>query len=162
MNNFTQTSNFKVFLPFIQDEQFNVQSVELPGISFTLPEVFAQSGKRALLTGDSINFDPVTIEFLLDEKLITYKKILKWFLESINPNSGVIDNKDFMCGIEMTDNAGHSLICLQLFGCKFESIGSVNLTSNSEDNEITLSVTMRFDDLEFVDYLDPNKFKIKK
>ena len=162
MNNFFQSSNFKVFLPFIQDEQFSVQSIELPGFSFTLPEVFAQSSKRALLGGDSITFDPVTIEFIIDEDLHTYKKIIKWFLKSVNPNNGRIDNQDFTCGIELTDNAGHSLLCLQMYGCRFETVSSVNLTSNSEDQELVLSVTMRFDDLELVDYLDPNKFKLKK
>lgn len=152
-----QSSNFQVFIPFLGKEQYQVQSIELPGLSVTPLEAFSQSSKRALIGGDSINLDPVTIEFVVDEKLELYKKVMSYFHSICNVNDGFINPEfDFTCGIEITDNMGISLICMQLYGCRIELINSLQYSANQEDNDMILSVTLKFDDYEFI---DKSKFK---
>ena len=45
---------------------------------------------------------------------------------------------------------------MQLYGCRIESINSLQYSANQEDNDMILSVTLKFDDYEFI---DKSKFK---
>ena len=154
INNNAQITSFKVFLPFFGEEFKYAQAVTLPGLTVNPIEAFPGSGTRALTIGDSMSFTDCTVTFLLDEKYDIYKKLVKLFTDRINPVTGVDQNLEFTAGIEITDNLGNSILAFEMYGCHFSDFPPIMLMSSSEDQEIQVDLTFRFDRFELVDYVN--------
>ena len=152
MNNYAQSTSYKIFLPFLGDEFTYVQNISLPGLNLSPPQ--ANLGGKTIYTGgDHIDYDPITVSFIIDEQMNLYKKLLKYILKRIHQNDGTIDPlKEFTCGVEITDSKGVSILCLMYYGCKITNLGDIQLISNAEDTEQILSLTFNFDDFELIDY----------
>lgn len=158
-NSFSQSSNFKIHLPFIGDDYVYAQNVNLPDFSLN-PSLVNHAAKSAYIGGDHIEYSPITIGFILDENFDIYIKILKYILARIHQNSGIIEPlAEFTVGVELTDNKGESLLCFEFYGCKLNNLSSVSLISNADDAEQIFDITLYFDDWELIDYREQNKLK---
>lgn len=149
MNNFAQNSNYSIGISFLGDENvFYAQSVTLPGFNFTSQELAGSGGSKVLLGGDSITYDACSVNIILDEKLNVYKEIIKYIIKLIDPVSGKFSNDEFNVWITLKDNLGADLITIEYYGCRLESVAGLDYSSVSEDEEILLPLTFKFD--EFV------------
>lgn len=155
-NNFSQSSNYKIFLPFLGKEVVYAQTVSLPGINHNPTQMYLGSGKKAYVLGDGVDYDPITITLIIDEKFRIYKKLVEFFFKKIHPNSGVLepDPTDFSIGVEITDNLGKPIIAFEYYGCQLQNLGAIMLGSNSIDVENTTDLTIVFSDMQMVDYVD--------
>lgn len=162
-NSYLQSSNFKIFLPFIGDDFVYAQNISLPGFNLNPPQANT-SGKTLYVGGDHIDYDPITVGFLCGEDFNLYKKLVKFISTRIHQNSGILEPLyEFTCGIEITDNKGNPLICFMFYGCKINSLGGLQFISNAQDIELNFDLTFYFDDWEMIDYFDDtNLAKIKQ
>lgn len=157
-NNLARVSNYKIFLPILNENIQYAQGVSLPGFALNPVQAFNKSSVSLKLEGDSLVLDPISISLILDENLNLYKRILKIFESVTHPNSGV-KNPDFNFnfGIEITNNTGLKVFAIEFYQCALQSIAPINLLSNTDDDIITLDLTIEASYYEIVEEIDKDK-----
>ncbi len=86
--------NFQLFIPDLPHVSFNCQSASVPSIS--LATTIQTTRYNAIpQPGDEVNFDDLSIRFLVDENLKNYMTIQKWIRYLGHPES----ENDFKLGI---------------------------------------------------------------
>lgn len=154
MNSFSQSSNYRVGISILGDDVLYAQNITVPGLNFTVPEASSRGGSRVIFGGDSVLYDTIVIDLILDSKLQIYKNLITEVHKYINPNNGTFSGKSFTCWVDIADSFGKSLIKLEYFDCYLESVSGLDFTS-AEDQEMTLSLTIRFDNFEIQDSVIP-------
>ena len=84
-------NNFRLLIDKVPNVEFFVKSVNIPGLTFTETVLAAGIGLDAFFPGDKIQFETLSVSFLVDEDLQNFKEIFDW-MDSIVP---VSDPKDF-------------------------------------------------------------------
>ena len=79
-NNLLQINGFTFTLDRIPQTTFRLTSCDLPEITVPAPEVSSGSGNQ-FFPGTANEFEPLTIEFLVDEDLKNYKEIYRWITQ---------------------------------------------------------------------------------
>lgn len=145
MSNFAHNTNYTVGISFLGDEIFNAQSVTMPGINFMNIELGGRGGSRALVGGDNISFDTITVDLLIDENLTVYKKIIRYIISKTNTEDSTFNSEEFETWVSIKNDFGIEVMKLDFFGCQLSGIDSFPLSSSSEDEEISVGLSFRFD-----------------
>lgn len=159
-NNLARVSNYKIFLPILSENIQYAQGVSLPGFALNPVPAYNKSSLALKLEGDSLTLDPISISLILDENYNLYKRLLKIFEGITHPSSG-IKNPDFNfnCGIEITNNTGLKVFAIEFYQCALQSIAPINLLSNTDDDIITLDLTIEASYYEIVEEIDKEKLQ---
>ena len=143
--NFTHNSNFFFGSNLFGDEAlFNIQTVNLPGLNFA----HIQAGKQSSMLNfqaDTLNFNDLTVDIIIDEELEVWKDIAGSMLKMRDGESGLGELIEKNSWLEIQDDNGGSVLKLKLTNCLIESIDDLAYNSNSDDEIITMSVTIRYD-----------------
>jgi len=162
INSISQTTNYKVFLPFLGDSIQYAQIVEFPDFTLTPIEVFNSSGKKASVGGDSLQYSDISVTFQIDENMELYKRLLQFVTTMVHRNDGILsDQLEFFCGIEITDNLGKPVIAFEFFGCNLMNVTGLTLDNTNDDNEQLVTITFQFDDWNLIDKLSISELKEK-
>ena len=158
INNLARTSNYKVFLPLLSDTILYAQGVSLPGFNLSPIPTYSQSGVPLKLEGDSLEMDPISVSLIVDENYTLPLEIYKKFKDISHPSNGTKGSDfNFTCGIEITDNTGNPLFCIEFYQCALQSVSPLNLLSNTDDDILTLDLTFEASYYEITNYLDSDK-----
>ena len=158
-NSISQTSNYKIFIPFLKDQIQYALNIQMPSFSLNNPQITSRSGKVNLTGGDSISYGDITVTLSVGEDLEIYKLLLKHITNCVHPTSGILnDTWEFESGVEITDNSGHPVMAFEFHGCHITSISELTLDNHSDDDEQTIDFSFTFDYFEVVDYLGLNRF----
>lgn len=153
-NNLTRTSNFRVFLPILQNEIIYCQGVTLPGLTLT-PTQGYNRGLKLNLEGDDYTLDPVTLTLIVDEDYKLPKRIYNLFKDIVHPNNGAIaPNFNFECSIDITNNSGITVFGLELHTCALQNITPITLLSNTEDDIITIDLSIEPSYYEIIESIE--------
>ena len=159
-NSISQTSNYKVFLPFLGEDIQYALRVQMPDFTLTPIEVYPGSGKMGYTGGDSIQYGEMSVTFSVGEDLGIYKKILNYFHRCVHDNSGVIDDDwDFEAGVEITNNSGYPVMAIEFHRCKLVNLSDLTLDNTQEDAEQEITLSFKFSYYTPVDKLDLNSLK---
>jgi hypothetical protein len=83
--NLLQSTKFILTFDRIRTTQYFCQSVNLPGVS--LGEVNRATPFLDMYSpGTKLTYDPLTVEFILDEELQGWKNLYDWFLTMADPD----------------------------------------------------------------------------
>lgn len=160
-NNLARTSNYRVFLPALFDEIQYVQGITLPGLSIN-PVPASNRGLALKLEGDGYIVDPITITLIVDEDFNLAKRIYKTFKQVVHPDDGTYrPDLNFECAIEVTNNSGLPIFAMELHHCALQNITPITLLSNTEDDIITVDLTIEPSYYELIDKLE-NSELLKK
>ena len=77
-------NNFRLLIDKVPNVEFFVKSVNIPGLTFTETVLAAGIGLDAFFPGDKIQFETLSVSFLVDEDLQNFKEIFDW-MDSIVP-----------------------------------------------------------------------------
>lgn len=153
-NNLSRTSNYRVFLPVLDSEIQYVQAITLPGLS-TNPVPASNKGLALKLEGDGYIVDPITITLIVDEDFKLPKRIYNTFKDVVHPNNGTFaPNLNFECAIEITNNSGIPIFAMELHHCALQNVSPITLLSNTEDDIITVDLTIEPSYYELIDKLE--------
>ena len=94
-------NNFRLLIEKIPTVEYYVQTVNIPGLSFTNIKVGAGVGLDAKFPGDKIEFGKLTVKFLVDEDLENFKEVYQW-MNAIVP---IKDPADFGAYVGTTQTA---------------------------------------------------------
>ena len=79
-----QKNNFRLLIDKVPTVEYFVRTANVPGISFSETAVPAGIGLDAYFPGDKVEFEKLSVSFLVDEDLENFKEIYNW-MDSIVP-----------------------------------------------------------------------------
>lgn len=84
--NFLSINNFRLDILNLPETSFFVQSTSLPGISSVSASV-SSPFTTIPLTGDHVNYEPLTVELIMDEEMKSYGELYTWLTGYSFPNN---------------------------------------------------------------------------
>lgn len=75
--NYLSPLEFRVTVSRMPNVEFFTQSVQIPGVSVNPPET-NNPFNRLVFTPEKLQYSPLALSFILDEKMANYREILSW------------------------------------------------------------------------------------
>lgn len=146
LRNFTHSSNFFFVTNLFSNEEttYSIQEVNLPGLSFSHIQA---ANRSALLNlqGDTLTFNDLILNIIIDEKLTVWKEIIGTMLKMRDAYSTKGENIEEMSFLEIHDDNSNLVLKLEFSGCMIETIDDLSYSTISEDEIVTCSVTIKYD-----------------
>ena len=143
--NFTHSSNFFFGTNLFGEETiYSIQNFNLPGISFTHIDM-AKSSVRGVIEGDTILYNDLSINIILDEKLEVWKDIITTMQKMRNPYTSEGEYIHKRAWLEIHDDFSKIVLKIWFEDVMIESIDDIPFASNQEDEIITLGITLKYD-----------------
>jgi hypothetical protein len=129
----------------LEDFAFTIQSAELPPISLGAIATDYR-GNQGFTTGDKITYSTATLNFIVDEQLVGYLSVFKWFHDAVK----VTFEKDAVKDITIIINNAQNqpMAECKLVNCVPISLSGISLTTENADPVIaTLDV-----EVDYIEY----------
>jgi hypothetical protein len=143
-NNLAQKTNFTAGSDKLELLPFYLTTVNLPGVNLAHPEVGGRAGKFNL-AGDTLTYNALSFEMLVDEDFNIYHEFMDKIFQNIDSEAGTFNNIEFDFWIDINNSKGNKLFKIEFYNCRLESIGDVQLDSQDDITEYTMSVEMKYD-----------------
>lgn len=144
-NNLAQKTNYIAGSDKFDDLPFYLVNLNIPGINFSYPEVSGRTGARFNLAGDSLTFNTLSFEMLVDEDFNIYHEFMDKIRENINVESGSFADNVFDFWVDINNNKGNKLFKIEFHNCRIESVGDILLDSQDDMTEYTMTVDIKYD-----------------
>lgn len=144
-NNLAQKTNYIAGSSKLKLASMYLTSVNVPGVNLSHPEVGSRSGARLNISGDTLTFNSLSFEILMDEDFLVYQEFMDKIFQNINPETGSFANTEFDFWIEINNNKENKLLKLEFDSCRIESVGDMQLDTQDDITEFTLPVEVKFD-----------------
>jgi len=146
--NFTHTSNF-LFITnlFGKETTYYIQGVNLPGLNFSHIET-SHRGGNLKLQGDTLVFNDLILNFIIDENLTVWKEITEIMLKMRKPDNGSFTSKEDYkkySYLEIHDDNSNKILKLEFIDSRIESIEDLMFSTNNSDEIITCTVYLKYD-----------------
>jgi len=144
LRNFSTTSNYQFGTSLFGTETtYAIQSVNLPGISFTHPEVSSGS-VLGHIQGDTAQYNELELNFIIDENLEVWKEIINGMIKMRN-TEGLGQQVNCNSFLKILDSNNKEILHLDFTNTLISVISDVEYSSTEEDEIITLPVTITYD-----------------
>jgi len=143
--NYSQKTNYKCGSSDLDILPFFIQTMSIPGINFNSPEIGGRTGSKFNLASDSVTFNNLSLDIVLDEDYLVYKEIMNLIFSKINVETGTFSDNIFSLWVEMTDDMGKTVMKIEYNNCRFESVGDIQLDVMDDSTETTFSVDIKYD-----------------
>jgi len=145
-NSFSTNTNIEIGSNELGDFWLNVVSCNIPGISFSPPEIDGRSGRIVTLAADNVMFSDLVITILLDKDWEMYNTIYNTFLEMIDLDKGTFKQKKFNMWLQINDSIGKNIKKFEFYGARLIDVGEFDMDiRDAEDSNIEILLTFRFD-----------------
>ena len=138
-NNLAQKTNFIAGSDQFQDIPFFLTSVNIPGMNFGSPEVGGKHSIRMKLPADSVIYNGLSFEMLVDEDFVIYTEIMTLINKHINIETGAFSGFTFDFWVQINNNKGNKIL-------KFDLQTSEILLQNSQPGYI---LELRYQSIPF-------------
>jgi len=145
MRNYSEKSNYMCGSSELDLLPFYVQSLNIPGITFTLPEIGGRFGTKINLSSDNVQYNSLSLQIILDEDYQIYKDITKIIFNHLDVEKGSFAEFSFDFWVQVTDSLGRSVMKIEYYNCKIESLGDLELDSMDDSTESSFSLDLQFD-----------------
>jgi hypothetical protein len=149
-NNLAQKTNFTAGSEALELLPFYLTSVSLPGINFSYPDISGRSGAKLNLAGDSITYNALSFEILIDEDFKIFHEFMDKVTANINPKSGSFSDNSFDFWIEINNSKGFKIMKYEFTNCRIESIGDISLETQDDSTEHSMNVEIKYDYYEII------------
>lgn len=144
-NNLAQKTNYIAGSDKLELLPFYLTTVNIPGINLSHVEMGSRSGARFNVTGDTIVYNTLSFEMLIDEDFNIYHEFMDKITSNINPESGSFASIEFDFWIEINNNKGNKLFKMEFYNCRVETISDIQLDTQDDMTEHTMSVDVKYD-----------------
>lgn len=160
--NLATSTNMIFGSTLFDNEEYYIRDVNLPGMTFSLPNGYTSPSAfntSLNLEPDTIDYNPLNVNFLVDEDLQIWKTIInKAKMASVGLLND-IENDKSTSWIIIKDNNGNTRMKIVYKDCVISDISDMSYSSGSNDEELTFSVTLMYS--EFI--IEDNKYpKLRK
>lgn len=152
-NSYSTVSNIQFGSIDLPNVWVNSQTFSLPTISLSPPKMNSRSGALVALASDTVEYDDLTVDIILDKEWKVWNDLYKFFLNELNVEEGTfLKDQVFDTWIEFFDGSGKSVKKFMFYKCRLLSFGDINLSTMSGEDELNnLSLTFTFDYMEDMD-----------
>lgn len=145
IRNFSHTSNFFFGSTLLGEETlYRVQSCNLPGVSFSHIQT-SKSSVIGWIQGDTIQYNDITLDIILDEGLKTWKEIINKIIKMRDPETSDGSNLEAESWLEIHDDNSNIVLKLILNGSRIDSISDVIFSTITEDEVLVMPLTIKYD-----------------
>jgi hypothetical protein len=136
---------------FAEDTLYNVQSVNLPGVDFSHPQIASRSG--ALITGqaDNITFNDLQLTLIIDEGFNIWKDIMTNAFKMVKVTQPMFNKNFHDAYVVITDSQGNDILKVWFRNAQITSIGDLSFASSNMNEHLTLDVGLKYDYMEIQD-----------
>ena len=144
--NFTHNSNFFFQTNLFTDDEtsYAIQECNLPGMSFSHIQV-SKSSVFGNMQGDTITYNDLILSFIIDEDLVVWKEIVNKLQKMRTPEPTTGEEIMKMGYLVIQDDNTNEVLKLQFIDTMIENIDDLNYSTNSDDEIITCTITIRYD-----------------
>ena len=150
IHNFAQRTNWTAGSDRFPLIPFYLTTVNIPGMSFSLPETGSRYGAKLNLSSDTVSYNSLNFNFLIDEDFEIYKKFNEYLTECVDVEGLKFNNIPFMFWVELNDNKSHKILKFEFYNCRIENIGDIELDTTNPETEITMDLSLKFDYFKIV------------
>lgn len=150
INNLSNKRNFVAGASFLPGVELFLTNLSIPGINADGIEVGGNKGIKALIGSDSIKFNPLNLEILIDEDYSIFLTIINKIFEAVNIKNNSFSMQDFNLWIEVQNNKKNKLFTIDFYNCKIESISDIELNYQDDITEHTMSLGIIYDYYEIL------------
>lgn len=154
--NFSQKTNFTAGSEKFSLLPFYLTSVNIPGLNFSQPSVGGRGSTKLNLASDSVQYNDLSFELMVDEDLNIYYSFMEEINKSISVEGSNFADRNFDFWVEINNSKGHKIMKLEFYNCRIASIGDISLETQDEETFYTMSVELKYD------YFNINKDDLPK
>ena len=145
LRNFSHNSNF-IFSTnlFGEETTYKLQTINLPGVNFSHTQV-SKSAVFGNTQGDTVTYNPLSLSFIVDENLEIYKEFITLVQKMRNPDNTTSEQIEKYGYLEIQDDNTNTILKVELKNIMLESIADLQYSTNTEDEIITLDVSLVYD-----------------
>jgi hypothetical protein len=150
--NVLQTNKFIFSLQRIPETMFRVTGCSLPSINIPPPSEDSTSANQ-YFAGSSVEFDPITLTFIVDENLKNYKEIFDWMTaEQFNDSHEVRNEAGLYTDGTLTTltNASNPNVVFRFAGMFPISLGELQFDTTNTTSTVLCTVTFRYSYFKYV------------
>lgn len=157
INNYLSPASFTISIDRMPNVEFFAQGVSIPGVSGS-PIAMATPLRTMYQPQDQLNYDDLTIQFIVDEQMNNYKEVLRW-MEGLGAPESTKQYADYDKGnatlasdisVVITNSHKNPNIKFTFKEAFPVSIGGIELNVNTQDIAYaTCDVTMRYESFIF-------------
>ena len=144
-NNLAQKTNWTAGTDKFPLVPFYLTNISIPGMNFSVPETGSRFGARINLASDTITYNSLSFDFLIDEDFEIYKTFYDYIYQSINPEKGTFADTSFDLWVELNNSKSNKIMKFEFYNCRIESIGDIELDTTSDETEIVMNLGLKFD-----------------
>lgn len=145
INNLAQKTNYIAGSSEFESVPFYLTNVNIPGISLNHTEIGGRNSTKMRLSGDTISWNDLTIEMLIDEDFEIYLELMNVIEKNINAETGTFADFTFNFWIEISNSKGNKILKMDFNNCRINSISDITLDSQDDITEHTLTIEINYD-----------------
>lgn len=150
-NNLAQKTNWIAGTNKFPLVPFYLTTINIPGMNFSVPETGSRFGSRINLASDTISFNSLSFDFLIDEDFEIYKSFYKHIIQNINVEKGTFADISFDLWVELNNSKSNKIMKFEFYNCRIESIGDIELDTTSPETESTMNLSLKYDYFKIID-----------
>jgi len=147
-NNLAQKTNYIAGSDKFKNVPFFLTAINIPGLVLNHTEIGGRASTRMNISSDTINWNALSFEMLIDEDFEIYKELLGIIKKNIQLKNGTFVDFFFDFWIELSNSKGNKILRIDFSNCRISSIGDITLDTQDEATEHTLSMDIVFDYFE--------------
>lgn len=157
INNYLSPASFTISIDRMPNVEFFAQGISIPGVSGT-PIAMATPLRTMYQPQDQLNYDDLTIQFIVDEQMNNYKEVLRW-MEGLGAPESTKQYADYDKGnatlasdisVVITNSHKNPNIKFTFKEAFPVTLGGIELNVNTQDIAYaTCDVTMRYESFIF-------------
>jgi len=150
-NNLAQKTNWTAGSDKFPLLQFYLTNISIPGLNFNYPETGGRFGARINLPADTVSYNSLNFDFLIDEDFEIYKTFYKYFIESVSAKKGTFADIIFNLWVELNNSKSNKILKFEFYNCRIETIGDIELDTTSDETESVMNLSIKFDYFELIE-----------
>lgn len=140
--NLADVSQFLVGSNTLKLTPFFIKSFTIPSIAFQHPEMATRSGVKLHLGADSVDFNELSFEVMLDSNFETYFELLDLSLSEVNWDQDTFAMPEFDLWVQVLKPNGDVMFRVDFKHCRISSLGEVALDPSAElGSSVPVSIT---------------------
>ena len=147
-NNLYQNTNFIAGSNAFNNIPFFLTTVNIPGLSLSHPIAGGRSGTQIFASSDTITYNGLSFELLIDEDFVIYQEIMDIINKNISVDKGTFADFIFDFYIELNNSKGNKVMKIDFSNCRIASISDIILDTTDDGTEYSMSMELEYDSFE--------------
>lgn len=142
--NFADLSRFMVGSDTLKITPFYLKTFTIPGISMSHPSLSTRSGTNLKIGADSMDFDTLEMEVLLDSQFSTYFELMDLVFKEVDFEFDSFAMPEFDLWVSVMDSKQKEIFRFDFHHCRINSLGSVSMDPEAELGS-TVALSLSYD-----------------